>query len=245
LVRSKNNHIESFELSPNEIVNGKYQIISKLGGGWEGEVYRIIERGTRIERAAKFFFPQRNKGHRNSTRYARKLHKLRDCPILIQYHTREEVVFEGPTPVTCLISDYVEGELLSDFLKRQPGKRISVFQGVTLLHALAVGIEAIHKHGEYHGDLHSENVIVRRYGLGFDLKLLDLFHWDDTHKANMQEDLVDMIKLFHQAIGGKKHYKSQPDEVKFLCCGLRRNLIIERFRSVRRLREYLETMQWS
>ena len=67
-----------------------------------------------------------------------------------------------------MLSDFVEGELLSKFLKRQRGGRLSPFQGIHLLHALASGIECIHSLGEYHGDLHTENIIVTRFGLGFE-----------------------------------------------------------------------------
>lgn len=242
MTRAKN-HIDSFGFKPGKHINGKYQIISQLGAGWEGEVYRIKERGTRIERAAKFFFPQRNKRGQSSTRYARKLHKLRQCPILIQYHTREVIEFNG-IPVVCLISDYVEGEILKDFLKRQRGKRLPVFEAISLLHTLAVGLECVHRTGEYHGDLHNENIIIQRHGLGFNVKLLDLFHWGQMSKANMQGDICDMIKIFYDAVGGRRHYKNQPTEVKAICCGLKRSIILKKFKNATLLREYLETMSW-
>jgi tRNA A-37 threonylcarbamoyl transferase component Bud32 len=70
------------------------------------------------------------------------------------------------TLITVLISEYIEGELLSEFLKRQRGKWISAFQGLHLFHSLVVGLEQIHLHNEYHGDLHEKNIIVSRYGLG-------------------------------------------------------------------------------
>ena len=243
MTRSKN-HIESFRFRAGQDIAGKYEIMSRLGAGWEGEVYLIREHGTRIERAAKFFFPQRNKGAKLSNWYARKLHKLQNCPILIQYHNREQIEFND-IPVIFLVSEYVEGELLSSFLKRQRGKRISVFQAIHLLHALAVGVESVHKAREYHGDLHADNVIIRRHGLGFDLKVLDLYHWGRSSQENMQADICDMIRLFYDAIGGKSRYSNQPKEVKEICCGLRRSLITEKFRTARKLREHLEGMHWS
>jgi tRNA A-37 threonylcarbamoyl transferase component Bud32 len=147
--------------------------------------------------------------------------------------------------ITCLISDFVEGEILSEFLNRQRGKRISVFQAVHLLHALVIGIEQIHANADYHGDLHSDNVIIRRFGLGFDLKVLDLFHWGHASAVNRLDDLVDVIKLFHESIGGAKFYKTQPKEVKYICCGLKKSLIQKRFKNAAGLRRHLETMHWS
>ena len=111
-------HIDSFNLKPGRIIARKYEITEQLGGGWEGEVYKIIERRTGIVRAAKLFYPRRNRGDKSALLYAKKLHKLRHCPILIQYHTREEILFRR-TPITVLISEYVEGEKLSEFIRRQ------------------------------------------------------------------------------------------------------------------------------
>jgi serine/threonine protein kinase len=236
--------IESFDLQPGRILAGKYEVVSPLGAGWEGEVYKIRERNTRIERAAKLFFPQRNLRNKTSNFYARKLHKLRHCPILIQYYTEETFTFRK-TPITVLVSEYVEGELLSGFLKRKPGGRISPFQALHLLYALVIGIEGIHRLREYHGDLHTQNVIVNRYGLLFDLKILDMFHWSAPKRENIQDDICDVIRIFYDAIGGAKHYGKQPGEVKVICCGLKRTLILKKFPTTSHLRQHLETMQWS
>jgi serine/threonine protein kinase len=235
--------VDSFDLRPGRRLAAKYEVVASLGTGWEGEVYKIREVSTGIERAAKFFFPQRNPNNRTLTWYAKKLHKLRHCPIVIQYQTQERIVFRRH-PITFLVSEYVEGELLSTFLRRQPGQRLSVFQGLHLLHALAAGIESIHALREYHGDLHTDNVIVRRYGLGFNLKLVDMFRWQMPKLQNIQDDVVDLIKIFHEAVGGLRHYARLPREAKQIICGLKRSLILKKFRTAGHLRRYLETLQW-
>jgi len=236
--------VDSFDFKPGRVLAGKYEVLSKLGSGWEGEVYLIRERTTGIERTAKLFFPQRNPKDRAAKFYAKKLHKLRQCPIVIQYLTQDSVTYRG-TLVTFLISEFVEGELLSEFLKRQPGRRLSPFQGLHLLHALASGIECIHQMGEYHGDLHTENVIVQRYGLGFELKLLDMFHWGKPSAQHIHNDTVDLVHIFYESLGGRAHYAKQPPEVKAICRGLKRSLILENFKTAGQLRAYLETLQWT
>jgi tRNA A-37 threonylcarbamoyl transferase component Bud32 len=233
----------SFNLEPGRILARKFQVISRLGSGWEGEVYKIKELGTNIERAAKLFYPDRNPKNRASDAYARKLHALRECLPVIQYHTRETMIYRK-TPVTILISEYVEGELLSDYLARLPGKRLHIFQGIHLLHALSASVECIHRLGEYHGDLHTENIIVRRLGLSYELKLLDFFHWGRARKENMHEDICDLIRIFYDALGGRARYSKHPPEVKEICCGLKRTLILKKFRTVSALRIYLETQVW-
>src|SRR5690606_3887385 len=115
--------IQAFNFPEGRILARKYEVISKLGEGWEGEVYLLKEITTGIERAAKFFFPHRNIRNKASNFYAKKLHKLRNCPALIQYHTQETIRFQNQD-LTFLVSDFVEGEVLADFVKRLPGKRI-------------------------------------------------------------------------------------------------------------------------
>jgi len=235
--------VDSFNLVPGRRLGKKYEVLALLGKGWEGEVYLIRELATGIERAAKFFFPQRNPRDRSANFYAKKLHKLRHCPILIQYHTQEKLNFRG-APITFLVSDYVEGELLGDFLKIQRGGRLTPFEGLHLLHALATGIEPIHDQREYHGDLHDENVVIKRHGIGFELKLLDMFHWGPSRPENIHDDVCDMIRLFYDAIGGQRHYRQHAPEIKAICCGLKRSLILKKFRNAGQLRHRLETMLW-
>ncbi|HUS39010.1 MAG TPA: serine/threonine protein kinase [Pirellulales bacterium] len=240
---SRNGAIDAFDLQPGRIIAGKYEVLAQLGVGWEGEVYKVCERATGVPRAAKIFFPHRNIRDKAAKFYAKKLHKLRDCPIVIQYHSQEKFRFHGHD-ITFLMSEYVEGELLSKFLARQPGKRVSAFQGLHLLHALAIGLEGIHDMREYHGDLHTDNVIIRRYGISFDLRVLDMFHWGSARAENIHDDVCDLLRIFYDAIGGQRHYSKQPKELKAICCGLKRSLILKKFRSAGQLRKYLETMEW-
>ena len=233
----------SFDLPMGRVIAKKYEILSKLGGGWEGEVYKILETSTDIERAAKFFYPHRNENNRTSNFNAKKLHKLRLCPILIQYHTKEDFVFKR-VPVTVLISEYVEGQLLSEFIKTFPGKRLTPYQALHLLHALTKGIECIHDMNEYHGDLHSDNIIVNKFGLNFDLKLVDLFSAKESKSESRKFDIVTLIQVFHESLGGAKHYAKHPDAIKYICCGLKSNLILKKFKTVGQLRRHIESMDW-
>ena len=236
--------VDSFDFQPGRKIAGKYEVISLLGAGWEGEVYKIREIRTGIERAAKLFYPQRNPGNKTAKTYAQKLHKLRQVPILIQYHT-EEILLVRKIPITVLISDYVEGDLLSEFLKKFPGKRLHPYQALHLLYALAVGIEEIHLLNEAHGDLHTDNVIVNRFGLEFDVKLLDLFNGSLPKKETRQQDILELIRIFYDSLGGMKWYSRMPRTVKYICCGLKRSLILDRFRTISHLREHLESLDWS
>lgn len=241
---SNTTKITEFNFSEGKIINNKYRILSRLGAGYEGEVYKVEEISTGIVRAAKFFLPQRNVKNLSSRRYAKKLHKLRHCSILIRYMTQEIMKYKGHD-VSILISDFVEGDTLNQFLKRFRGNKLPPFQALWLLHALASGMEEIHAYREYHGDLHTENVIIQQYGLGFDVKILDMFHWGQPKSQDFRDDICDLIKLFHEILGGKKTYQSHPPEIKEIICGLKKNLITSKFRNMSYLRIHVENMEWS
>lgn len=235
--------IERFDFAPGHTLARKYEVEAMLGGGWEGEVYLIRETATGIERAAKVFYPHRNAGGRTARVYARKLHHLEDCAIVVRYHALETFRYRR-VDVTALVTEFVDGSLLSDFLKGCRGGRLPPFQAVHLLHALARGIDQMHRLGEYHGDLHAGNIIVRRLGLTFDLKVLDLFHRGRASRENRQGDICDIVRLFYDALGGQRHYARQPPQVRHICCGLRRSLILSRFRTAGELCRHVEGIAW-
>ena len=235
--------IDSFDFQPGRVLAGRYTVDVFLGGGIEGEVYGVVEERTGIRRAAKIFYPHRNTKDSAVRAYATKLDRLRKCPIVMQYHHSVSIRHRA-IAVTCLISELIEGELLSEFIGRHPGKRLHHFEALHLLHALTTGLQQIHQAKEYHGDLHDDNVLVKRRGIGFELKLVDFYHWGAPKRDHRREDILQLIRLFYDALGGKRCYRSQPSEVKRICCGLRRDLTIARFPTITRLRDHLESFEW-
>jgi serine/threonine protein kinase len=241
----KRHQIKAFDFKINQEICGKYIVKEKLGAGWEGEVYKIIEKTTGIERAAKFFYPHRNIGNKIAKHYAKLLHRLSSCPIVIHYQTYEKIIFEEHD-IMVIVSEYVCGEQLSTFLARQRGKYIGIFPGLQLLHALAAGLESMHSLRITHGDLHPQNIIIKRYGLGFDLKVLDMYrHHGSTLRNDVATDIYDSIRVFYDAIGGAKKYSKHPPEIKGIILGLKRGLIQKKFKTASQLKNYLENTQWT
>src|SRR3954463_8415279 len=157
-----------FDFPTGKSVAGKYMIERPLGSGWEGGVYSIVERVTGSRRAAKFYYPHRDPLGKAAISYARKLDALRHCPILMQYHHQEQA-YVRQKKVTVVISELVEGQKLSTFLKSQPTERLSTFEALHVLYGLAKGIAPIPARGEYHGDIHDDNIMIRRQGIGFEV----------------------------------------------------------------------------
>jgi len=232
-----------FDFEPGKVIGAKYTVESKLGGGTEGEVYRVVERGTDIHRAIKVFYPKRASTEKELRAHARRLHQLRHCPAIVQYIHSTKAVVKGQT-VMCLVSELVEGEPLDRMRRRRVDRRLPLFEAMHVLHALAVALEPIHKARAYHGDIHAENVLVRRCGIDFNVRLLDLWDWGRWSKVQVAEDVRQAIMVFHEMLGGTREYASFPVEAKTICKGLRKDLLKKAFPDARALRDHLETFEW-
>lgn len=223
---------------------GKYEIVQRIGEGFEGEVYIIKEVDTDIERVAKFFFPHRNEKNSTSNHYAKQLHKLNNCHVVVQYHFRGEVQVKGQR-VTYLVSEFIDGEVLEDYVQAQVGKRLQPFEALHLFYAIVNGLYCVHKAGEYHGDIHNDNIMVKKKGLGFEIRLIDLFNFGASNKSSLRkDDIVDLVRVLYDSVGGAKHYAKQPEQIKAICCGLKRNLILKKFPTLQKLKDHLETIDW-
>ena len=232
-----------FDFPPGKSVAGKYLIERPLGSGWEGEVYVIVERNTGIRRAAKFYYPHRDPMGKAAITYARKLDALRHCPILMQYH-HQEIAYVRRRKVTVVISELVEGQKLSEFLACQPRHKLSTFEALHVLYVLSKGIAPIHARGEYHGDIHDDNIMIRRAGITFEVKLLDFFDLGRPTRSKIHKDVLNLIQVFHSLVGGRNQYARQPKVVKDIIRGLKDSLILDRFHSAGDIQRHLEGLQW-
>jgi tRNA A-37 threonylcarbamoyl transferase component Bud32 len=233
-----------FDLPPGRSLGSHYDVIELLGRGIEGEVYKIEERRTGIIRAAKLFYPRKDKRESPLLRYARKLNKLKSCPILIQYLHRDTARVRGQT-IEFLVSDLADGEMLSDYLMRQKKKRLAPFEALHLLYALTIGIEQIHFLGHYHGDIHSDNIMVKRRGLSFDVRLLDFYDHGRPTKEKIQEDVFNLVDLLFEMIGGVDGYWKVGENIKKIIMGRKWSLVRKKFQNAGHLRLALENMEWN
>jgi tRNA A-37 threonylcarbamoyl transferase component Bud32 len=232
-----------YDLQPGVTLGRNYFVVGFLGAGWEGEVYKVEERRTGVLRAAKIFYEGRRLSRIQMQRYARKLQRLRRCPIITQYHHRD-VARVGRETVEILVSDLANGEILSSFLERQRGKRLSSFEALHLLYALVVGVEPIHFLGEYHGDIHSDNILVTRVGLGFEVHLLDFFELGRPTRHKMQQDVIDLVSLLHESVGGREGYARAGDEIRQIVNGRKHSLIAKKFKTAGQLRIAMDNLEW-
>jgi len=235
---------DTFNFEYGEILNEKYFVHTKLGQGWEGQVYSVEEMSTGIKRAAKFFYTKRNPKNKNLVGYAKKLNTLSDVPIIMKYITQEKFCFEGRN-INYLVSEFVEGKTLDQFIKKDLKGRVSFFEALHIIYELAKGLEMIHVKGECHGDLHSDNILISRSGVGFKIKLIDLVLMKEKKSEYKKSDIIELICIFSDLLGGRKKYKVLPPVAKSIICGRRSDLILKKFPKMSSLRAYLENLDWS
>jgi len=81
--------------------------------------------------------------------------------------------------------------------------------------------------------------------LGYEVKILDLIQLGSSSGSLKKEDIVDLINVFYETLGGKNHYPNMPKEIKYICSGLKRSLILKKFPNISKLRDFLENIEWS
>ncbi len=238
--RTGTQRIRSFDLPIGRTIGKSYRVEGYLGGGSEGEVYQICDQTTGIHRAAKLYYPHKDPKQRLTAHHARKLNQVRDCRLVLQFLHTQEVQVNGYRTMA-MISELCEGEPLQRWIERHRAARVSDFVALTVLHSLVSGLEQIHEAGQYHSDVHTENILIESRGVHFDLKLIDFYDWGKPTRAKMQQDILGAARVLYDMLGGRAYYQKALPESKYVCAGLRSDLILDRFPTASALRHYLET----
>jgi serine/threonine protein kinase len=142
---------------------GPYEIVSLLGAGGMGEVYKA--RDTRLDRTvAVKVLPRDVAGepdmHKRFEREARTISKL-NHPHICALH---DVGEQGGS--VFLVMEYLEGESLADRVTRGP---LPLDEALRYARQIAEALEEAHEHGIVHRDLKPANVMLTKKGA----KLLD------------------------------------------------------------------------
>jgi hypothetical protein len=147
------------QFSPGTLIAGRYRIVSLLGSGGMGEVYRAddIKLGQTV---ALKFLPAA---------------LARDPILLGRLHDEVRLGRQVSHPNVCRIYDigefghahfvameYVDGEDLAHLLRRIG--RLAHDKGIELAHGIAAGLAAAHSKGILHRDLKPANVMIDSHG---------------------------------------------------------------------------------
>ena len=147
---------------------GPYEILSSLGAGGMGEVYR--GRDTRLDRSvAVKILPQAFAADADRTeRFTReaRLVAALSHPNICSLHDVGTTPVEGQGEVAYLVMEHLEGETLAERLSRGA---LPATEAIALAAQIARGLDAAHRQRIVHRDLKPSNIMLTRTGV----KLLD------------------------------------------------------------------------
>ena len=144
---------------------GSYHVVEKLGAGGMGEVYRAHDSALQREVALEILpaiashDPAKVERLERFAREARALAALNHPHIGAIYRLESHVVAEaGPTPVTALVLELIEGQTLAERIERGP---LSIAEATRLASQIARALEAAHEKSIVHRDLKPANISSR------------------------------------------------------------------------------------
>lgn len=136
-------------LQAGEILAGRYELVSKLGQGGSGEVWKAVHRRLGINVAVKTPLVRDSETLERFRREAQAL-----CLIDSEHVLR---CFEyGEKPIPFLVMELLKGESLADRLEREGPMPLATVKGICK--QLCKGLQAAHRIGVIHRDLKPGNI---------------------------------------------------------------------------------------
>jgi serine/threonine protein kinase len=149
----------------NKII-GEYELLSKLGAGGMGSVFRAKNRRTGQIVAFKVLMPSDAKNERMVKRFQRES----KIALGLSHPNIVAGIDGGVLGNLCYLAmEFVDGESLADMLRRQ--KRLDRGRTVDMMLKIASGLAHAHREGLIHRDVKPENILVGRDGA---VKICDL-----------------------------------------------------------------------
>ncbi len=190
-------------------VDGKYQIVERLGTGGMGEVYKVTHTFLGATRVIKVILPQISESqdaHERFLREARAATKVQH-PNVATLHDFSAL----PDGSHYMVWEFIDGENLAQRLRTRGTlpPRYAVQLTIQALH----GLEAIHRAGIVHRDISPENIMITREPVGDErVKIIDM----GVAKVEDSTDTATRAGVFV----GKLRYAS-PEHLGFLAEGER------------------------
>jgi hypothetical protein len=151
-------------LSIGEVIDDRFEVLERIGGGGASAVYRGLDRQTGDQVAVKVLTDTRDDFRQRFEREVGILAHL-SHPVIVRYVAHGELSPESPY----LITEWMEGETLSARL-RAPG--LTMAESVELAQDLSSALAVIHQHDLVHRDVKPANVVFIEPG-GRACRLID------------------------------------------------------------------------
>ena len=150
-----------------QLLDGKYEIVERLGAGGMGQVFKATHKYLGATRVIKVVHPQISDNKDAQERFlreARAATKVTHPNVASMYDFAEL-----PDGSTYMVSEFIDGENLAQKLRTRG--TIPPKEALKLVIQALNGLDAIHRAGIIHRDISPENLMVTRDGT---LKIIDL-----------------------------------------------------------------------
>ena len=145
--------------SEHDIVADRFLIVRYIGRGGMGEVYEATDLELREQVALKTLLPRYSADQRHVSRFRREVLVARKVkhPNVCKIHDvgRHR---DGSADITFLTMELLDGETLSEYLKRE-GK-LKPEEALSVIGQMAAGLQALHENDVVHRDFKPGNIIL-------------------------------------------------------------------------------------
>ena len=143
---------------------GKYELRELLGRSYQSEVWKGFDPQLGRYVAIKILYTHRQKEPHFMADLERKLQAIASLhhPNIVQVHDYH--IFRPPEPndmVAYLVTDYVEGSSLADYIRSTSGRRIfpPPIDIVRIFTAISIALDYAHQQGVIHRDIKPTNIL--------------------------------------------------------------------------------------
>jgi serine/threonine-protein kinase len=158
---------------PDDVIEGRYRLLKKIGSGAHGVVYRARDLESRQDVAIKFLSAEIGR----QADYVERLR--REAVAMARLRGTSAVYVHGlrtvPGAFTYLVMEYVQGYDLQHYLEMAEarGGQLKPERMLQMLRPIASTLDAAHGQGIVHRDLKPSNIMVLDKSAGGGVRLLD------------------------------------------------------------------------
>lgn len=155
------------DIKINSIVDGKYQILDKIGKGSQGTIYKVLDRSVSDIKALKIININEESFDKilNNLKSEFQLLKQLDHPNIIKVYNLNHNPSEN---LTYILMEYLEGSNLLESLKVSDEKTF-----IEYAYQILCGLHYLHSNNIIHFDIKPENIIITAKNKKPVLKILD------------------------------------------------------------------------
>ncbi len=143
---------------PGDVIDGKFRIVSVLGQGGMGAVYKAEHIQLNHMVALKFMLPKLTTNPVAARRFLREARAV--VRLETPYVARVFDLGTLPNGAAYLVMEYLEGETVHALLQRR--RRLEPREALQLVREAALGLEVAHQAGIVHRDIKPQNLFLVR-----------------------------------------------------------------------------------